>query len=78
MHTPLKNCCKIIVKFPVSISWEDNSVVYVDLVKSLNGIQCASLVWLEFAQPIIDEPMGVKASVADPCVFSGEVLLMIL
>ena len=45
MHTPLKNSCKIIVKLPVSISWEDNSAVYVDLVKSLNRIRSASLDW---------------------------------
>ena len=78
MHTPLNNSRKIIVKLPVSISWEDNSAVYVDLVKSLNGIRSASLDWLEFAQSIVGEPMKVKASAADPCVFSGEGLLMII
>ena len=78
MHTPLNNSRKIIVKLPVSISWEDNSAVYVDLVKSLNGIRSASLDWLEFAQSIVGEPMKVKASAADPCVFSGDGLLMII
>ena len=78
MHTPLNNPRKIIVKLSISISWEDNSAVYVDLVKSLNGIRSASLDWLEFAQSIVGEPMKVKASAADPCVFSGEGLLMII
>ena len=41
-------------------------------VKSLNGIRSASLDWLEFAQSIVGEPMKVKASATDPCVFSGE------
>ena len=57
---------------------KDNSAVYVDLVKSLNGIRSASLDWLEFAQSIVGEPMKVKASAADPCVFSGEGLLTII
>ena len=39
MHTPLNNSRKSIVKLPVSISWEDNTPVYVDLAKSLNGIK---------------------------------------
>ena len=71
MHTLLNNSRKIIV-LPVSISWEDNSAVYVDLVKSLNGICSASLDWLEFAQSIVGEPMKVKVSETDPCVFSEE------
>ena len=37
-----------------------------------------SLDWLEFAQSIVGEPMKVKASAADPCVFLGEGLLMII
>ena len=46
MHTPLGKERKVIVKLPVSISWEDLSPVYVDLERSLNGLRSASLDWL--------------------------------
>ena len=77
MHTPLGKERKVIVKLPVSISWEDLSPVYVDLERSLNGLRSASLDWLSFVQGIV-KPIGLKSTAANPCVFTGTGVIMII
>ena len=68
MHTPLGKERKVIVRFPASMSWPDNSPLFMDLSKSLNGIRSASLDWLEYVQGIV-KPLGLTCDVTSPCVF---------
>ena len=62
MHTPLGKERKVIVRFPASMSWPDNSPLFMDLSKSLNGIRSASLDWLEYVQGIV-KPLGLTCDV---------------
>ena len=64
MHTPLGKERKVIVRFPASMSWPDNSPLFMDLSKSLNGIRSASLDWLEYVQGIV-KPLGLTCDVTN-------------
>ena len=77
MHTPLRKERKVIVRFPASMSWPDNSPLFMDLSKSLNGIRSASLDWLEYVQGIV-KPLGLTCDVTSPCVFTAPGTVMII
>ena len=77
MHTPLSSDRTILVKMPLSMSWEDGSPLYLRLQKSLNGIRSASLDWLQFAQSLV-KPLNLVSSPMNPCVFTGEGILMVI
>ena len=77
MHTPLGKERKVIVRFPASMSWPDNSPLFMDLSKNLNGIRSASLDWLEYVQGIV-KPLGLTCDVTSPCVFTAPGTVMII
>ena len=72
MHSPLPGGMRIILKLPQSISSIDGQVLYLDLLRSLNGLRDASLHWLTLLKSTISD-VGLWTEELEPCCHQGHV-----
>ena len=71
MHYPLPGRSKIILKMPQSISTLSGELVYLDLLRSLNGLRDGSLHWLQLLSDTITK-VGLWADY-ELCCYQGHV-----
>ena len=67
MHSPFRRGENICLRMPMSISYDDGSMVYLYLHRSLNGLRNASLHWLQLLAETI-RSIGLWADEIEPCV----------
>ena len=72
MHSPLPDNMRVILKMPQSISSSDGQVIYLDLLRSLNGLRDASLHWLTLLASTISA-VGLWTEELEPCCHQGHV-----
>ena len=72
MHSPLPGQMRIILKMPQSISTLTGELVYLDLLRSLNGLRDASLHWLQLLSNTITH-LGLWSDEFEPCCYQGHV-----
>ena len=70
MHSPIPRGENICLRMPMSISYDDGSMVYLYLHRSLNGLRNASLHWLQLLAETI-RSIGLWADEIEPCVHGG-------
>ena len=70
MHSPIPRGEHICLRMPMSISYDDGSMVYLYLHRSLNGLRNASLHWLQLLAETI-RSIGLWADEIEPCVHGG-------
>ena len=72
MHSPLPRGTRIALKLPQSVSSVEGLPLYLDLLKSLNGLRDASLHWLQLLQQTI-AAVGLWSDEQEPCAYQGHV-----
>ena len=72
MHSPLPGGMRIILKLPQSISSIDGQILYLDLLRSLNGLRDAGLHWLTLLKATISY-VGLWTEELEPCCHQGHV-----
>ena len=70
MHSPIPRGEHICLRVPMSVSYDDGSMVYLYLHKSLNGLRNASLHWLQLLAETI-RSIGLRADEIEPCIHGG-------
>ena len=70
MHSPIPCGEHICLRMPMSVSYDDGSMVFLYLHRSLNGLRNASLHWLQLLAETI-RSIGLWADEIEPCIHGG-------
>ena len=62
----------VVLRLPLSVSFENGDPVFMYLFRSLNGLRNASMHWLSLLARTI-EKLGLWSDETEPCIYGGHV-----
>ena len=72
MHSPMPKDEHVVLRLPLSVSFESGDPVFMYLFRSLNGLRNASMHWLSLLARTI-EKLGLWSDETEPCIYGGYV-----
>ena len=72
MHSPMPRDEHVILRLPLSVSFENGDPVFLYLFRSLNGLRNASMHWLSLLSKTIQQ-IGLWSDEVEPCIYGGQV-----
>ena len=72
MHSPMPKNEHVVLRLPLSVSFESGDPVFMYLFRSLNGLRNASMHWLSLLARTI-EKLGLWSDETEPCIYGGHV-----
>ena len=70
MHSPMPKNEHVVLRLPLSVSFENGDPVFVYLYRGLNGLRNASMHWLSLLACTI-EKLGLWSDETEPCIYGG-------
>ena len=70
MHSPMPRKEHVVLRLPLSVSFENGDPVFMYLFRSLNGLRNASMHWLSLLSKTI-EKLGLWSDETEPCIYGG-------
>ena len=70
MHSPMPRNEHVVLRLPLSVSFESGEPVFMYLFRSLNGLRNASMHWLSLLAKTI-EKLGLWSDETEPCIYGG-------
>ena len=70
MHSPMPRNEHVVLRLPLSVSFENGDPVFMYLFRSLNGLRNASMHWLSLLSKTI-EKLGLWSDETEPCIYGG-------
>ena len=72
MHSPMPKNEHVVLRLPLSVSFESGEPVFMYLFRSLNGLRNASMHWISLLAKTIQK-LGLWSNETKPCIYGGYV-----